>query len=71
MLNKKHLGCKISVRPIRSNIANRHVRLYKTLISADAKKLLTRTIFNTLNDYDWLCHLATFFVPKRVIKVAK
>ena len=36
---QKHLGCKKSARPIRSNVANRHVRL-KTLISAGAKKLL-------------------------------
>ena len=36
---QKHLGCKISVRPIRSSITNRQVRS-KTVISAEAKKLL-------------------------------
>ena len=44
MLNKNTWGVK-NARPIRSNIANRHVRP-KTLISAEAKKLLTKTIFN-------------------------
>ena len=36
---QKHLGCKISVRPIRSIITNRQVQS-KTVISAEAKKLL-------------------------------
>ena len=65
---QKHLGCKKSVRPIRSSIANRYVRP-KTLISFEAKKLLIKNLFHYLNDiqqfiayfhnYDWLCHLAT------------
>ena len=66
---------------IRSSIANRYVRL-KTLISAEAKKLLIKSLFNYLNDihaiviayfhnYDWLCHLATFINNDGVKKVAK
>ena len=52
--------------------ASRQVRP-KALISAEAKKLATLSKnFNSLNDiqyfivyfHDWLCHLATFFVPK-------
>ena len=46
---QKHLGCKKSARPIRSNIANRQARP-KGLISAEAKKLLYQNIFNSLND---------------------
>ena len=63
---QKHLGYKKSVRPIRSNIANRQARP-KGLISAEAKKLLYQNIFNSLNDtqyyhkYDWLSHLAIFY----------
>ena len=40
---QKHPGCKKSVRPIRSSIANRYVRP-KTLISVEAKKLLIKNL---------------------------
>ena len=71
---QKHPGCKKSARPIRSSIANRYVRP-KTLIAVEAKKLLINNLFNYLNDilayfhnYDWICHLATFFVPSLLYK---
>ena len=40
---QKHPGCKKSVRPIISSIANRYVRP-KTLISVEAKKLLIKNL---------------------------
>ena len=46
---QKHLGCKKSARPIRSSIVNRYVRS-KTLMAAEAKKLLIRNLFSSLND---------------------
>ena len=46
MLNKNTWGEK-SAKPIRSNIVNRHVRP-KTLISAEAKKLLYQNCFQLL-----------------------
>ena len=47
---QKHPGCKKSVRPIGSSIANRYVRP-KTLISVKAKKLLIKNLLaRYLND---------------------
>ena len=43
---QKHPGCKKSVRPIRSSSVNRYVRL-KTLLSAEAKKLLIKMFLTT------------------------
>ena len=48
MLNKNTLGIK-SARPIRSSIVCKYVQP-KTLISAEAKKLLIKNLFNYLND---------------------
>ena len=59
MLNKNTLSVKKSTRPIRSSIVNRYVRP-KTLISAEAKKLLIKNLLNYFHNYDWLCRLATF-----------
>ena len=74
---QKHPGCKKSVRPIRSSIANKYVQP-KTLISVETKKLLIKNLFNYYNsysiyfhNYDWLCHLATFINNDGVNKVAK
>ena len=46
---QKHPGYKKSARPIRSSIVHKYVRS-KTLISAEAKKLLIKNLFNCLND---------------------
>ena len=72
MLNKNTLG----VKNVRGQLeAALQIGTYvrpKTLISVEAKKLLIKILFNYLNDiqfiayfynYDWLCHLATFFAP--------
>ena len=62
MLNKNTWGVK-SERPIRSNIANRHVQP-KTLISAKAKKLLYQNYFQLL---DWHTIVYSIFSQVRMI----
>ena len=67
---QKHLGYKKSARPIRSSIANKYVGATKRFVSVETKKSPMKDVLNYLNDiqeyfhkYDWLCHLATFFIP--------
>ena len=80
MLNKNTPGVKKCDANQTQHYQQVHtVGAIKNLISDEAKKLLINIIFNSLNDiyivysifsqvqYDWLCHLAIFFV----IKVAK
>ena len=71
MLNKNTLGVK-STGPIRSSPT--YVQP-KALISAEDKKSPIKDVSNYLNDiqayfhkYDWLCHLATFFVSKLLLR---
>ena len=66
MLNKNTLGVK-KVRG-QSEVALQ-IGMYDQKL-VEAKKLLIKNLFHYLNDiqsyfhnYDWLCHLATFFTP--------
>ena len=52
--SKNVAGCKKSARPIRSSIANRHVRP-KTLISVEAKKLLIKNLLIVYSIFSQLC----------------
>ena len=52
------------MKPIRSSIVNRYVRP-KTLISAEAKKLLIKNLFNYLNDIQ---SLSTVVLNSRIDK---